>query len=70
MFDPVTKFSGLVETVEQFPHPLRQAYCEASSGATAPVHLDLRAISAEVIMEGEAELALVAEPAFARLAKR
>ena len=53
LFDPVTKFSGLVETLEQFPRMLRQAFREATSGATAPVHLDLQGIAANVIMESE-----------------
>ena len=64
LFDPVTKFSGLVETLEQFPRMLRQAFREATSGATAPVHLDLQGISANVIMETEGELDVIVEEQF------
>ena len=32
LFAPVTKFSGLVETVEQLPHLLRLAFREATTG--------------------------------------
>ena len=64
LFDPVTKFSGLVETLEQFPRMLRQAFREATSGATAPVHLDLQGISANVIMESEADLDFIVEEQF------
>lgn len=66
LFDPVTKFSGLVETTEQFPQMLRQAFREATSGATAPVHLDLQGISANVIMESEADLEVKAEAQFTK----
>ena len=64
LFDPVTKFSGLVETLEQFPRMLRQAFREATSGATAPAHLDLQGISANVIMESEADLEVMVEEPF------
>ena len=64
LYDPVTKFSGLVETLEQFPQMLRQAFREATSGATAPVHLDLQGIAANVIMESEADLEVMVEEQF------
>ena len=66
LFDPVTKFSGLVETLEQFPRMLRQAFREATSGATAPVHLDLQGVAANVIMESEADLEVMVEDQFTR----
>ena len=66
LFDPVTKSSGLVETLEQFPRMLRQAFREATSGATAPVHLDLQGIAANVIMESEADLEVMVEEQFTR----
>ena len=65
-FASVTKFSGLVETVEQFPHMLRQAFREATSGATAPVHLDLQGMTGSSIMNGEADLEVVVEETFTR----
>ena len=65
-FASVTKFSGLVETVEQFPHMLRQAFREATSGATAPVHLDLQGMTGSSIMNGEADLEVLVEETFTR----
>ncbi len=41
LFKPVTKFSASVETEEQLPFLLRQAFREATSGAPGPVHLDV-----------------------------
>jgi acetolactate synthase-1/2/3 large subunit len=40
MFDPVTKYNAEVSTLEQVPHLLAQAFREATSGASGPVHLD------------------------------
>lgn len=66
LFDPVTKFSGLVENLEQFPRMLRQAFREATSGATAPAHLDLQGIFGNVVLESEADLEVMVEEAFTR----
>ena len=63
-FSAVTKYSVMVETVEQLPHLVRQAFREATSGATGPVHLDLQGISGDVITDGEADLELVIEESF------
>ncbi len=63
-FASVTKFSGSVERVEQLPHLLRQAFREATSGASMPVHLDLQGMSGNVIMQSEADLELVVEDTF------
>jgi acetolactate synthase-1/2/3 large subunit len=41
MFDAVTKFNACVETPEQLPVLLRQAFREATSGTPGPVHLDV-----------------------------
>ena len=64
-FASVTKFSGSVERVEQLPQLLRQAFREATSGATGPVHLDLQGMTGNVIMQSEADLELVVEDSFA-----
>ena len=65
-FASVTKFSGSVERVEQLPYLLRQAFREATSGASKPVHLDLQGMAGSVIMQGEADLEFVLEDAFTR----
>ena len=65
-FASVTKFSGSVEQVEQLPHLLRQAFREATSGASKPVHLELQGMAGNVIMQSEADLEFVFEDAFTR----
>ncbi len=65
-FASVTKFSGSVDQVEQFPHLLRQAFREATSGASKPVHLDLQGMAGNVIMQSEADLEFVFEESFTK----
>ena len=65
-FASVTKFSGSVDQVEQFPHLLRQAFREATSGASGPVHLDLQGMAGNVIMQSEANLEFVFEESFTK----
>jgi acetolactate synthase-1/2/3 large subunit len=64
LFDAVTKFNANVEIVEQLPVLLRQAFREATSGAPAPVHLDMQGNSWAEIARGEAEMDVVIEPEF------
>jgi len=40
-FDAVTKYDVLVNSPEQLPYFMRQAFREATSGTPGPVHLDL-----------------------------
>lgn len=63
-FASVTKFSASVDRVEQLPYLMRQAFREATSGASAPVHLDLQGMAANVILQGEADLEFVLEDTF------
>ena len=65
-FASVTKFSASVDSVEQLPYLLRQAFREATSGAPMPVHLDLQGMGAHVIMQSEADLDFVLEDSFTR----
>lgn len=65
MFEPVTKFNASVDGVEQLPFFLRQAFREATSGAPAPVHLDLMGITGEAVTGSEADLDVVIETSFA-----
>lgn len=55
-FSAVTKYSAMVDDVQQLPYLLRQAFREATSGATAPVHLDLQGNSGDAIADAEADL--------------
>ncbi len=64
MFDPVTKYNVYVDTVEQLPYLLRQAFREANSGAPGPVHLDLIDHSGRLIEGAEADMEVVIEKPF------
>ena len=63
-FEAVTKYNVMVDTVEQLPLLLRQAFREATSGAPGPVHLDLQGSTGNVIMDAEADLEMVVEAPF------
>lgn len=64
MFEPVTKYNVSVDTVDQLPYMLRQAFREATSGAPGPVHLDVMGHIGEVIAEAEAEFEVLIEKPF------
>ena len=66
MFDAVTKFNVTVDTVEQLPLLLRQAFREAVSGAPGPAHLEFQGIRGEIIMEQRAALEVIVEEQFNR----
>jgi acetolactate synthase-1/2/3 large subunit len=61
MFDPVTKYNARVDTLEQYPILLRQAFREATSVSPGPVHLDLLGFEGEITDTSEAELELLVE---------
>lgn len=67
MFDPVTKFNARVETIEQLPYLLPQAFREATSGAPRPVHLEVCGYEGEMIDRAEADLGLLVEERFCRI---
>jgi acetolactate synthase-1/2/3 large subunit len=64
MFGPVTKYNVIVETIEQLPYLLRQAFREATSGAPGPVHLDLQGYEGELTALAEADLEVIVEDRF------
>jgi acetolactate synthase-1/2/3 large subunit len=64
MFGPVAKFNVIVETIEQLPYLLRQAFREATSGAPGPVHLDVIGAEGEVTALAEADLEVIIENLF------
>ena len=63
-FASVTKFSAVVENVDQLPRLLRQAFREATTGAPAPVHLDIQGMTGDVATETDSDLELIVEEAF------
>ena len=65
-FASVTKFSAVVDNAEQLPHLLRQAFREATTGAPAPVHLDIQGMTGDYATEAEADLEVMFESAFAQ----
>ena len=66
-FSAVTKYSVPVDSAEQLPFLLRQAFREATSGAPGPAHLDLEGTSGNVVAEGEADLEVIIEEPFTRV---
>ncbi len=63
-FEAITKYSVNVETPDQLPGYLRQAFRETISGTSLPVHLDLQGIRGEFIEEFELDAHPGAEPDF------
>jgi acetolactate synthase-1/2/3 large subunit len=66
-FAAVSKYSALVDSAEQLPLLLRQAFREATVGAPGPVHLDFQGSSGNVVMDAEADLEVVVEAPFTRV---
>ena len=64
-FNAVTKYNILVNSAEQLPSFLRQAFREATSGAPGPVHLDLEGTSGNVVTEPESDLEVIIDEPFA-----
>ena len=65
MYQSVTKFRAEVNSIEQLPHLLRQAYREAVTGSPGPVHLDVMGIRGHILERQEAVLDPIAEERFA-----
>ena len=63
-FASVTKYSAEVETTEQLPHLLRQAFREVTTGQTLPAHLDFSGISGDVITDGMLDTDVIVEEPF------
>lgn len=66
-FSAVTKYNAYVSKAEELSQHLRQAFRAAASGTPGPTHLDLEAIHGGGIVDVEADLDVVVEPAFANL---
>lgn len=65
MYQAVTKFQAEVNTIEQLPYMLRQAYREAVTGSPGPVHLDLMGIRGHILERQEAVIEPIGEERFA-----
>lgn len=66
LFAPVTKYNADVVTLAQLPFLLRQAFREATSGVSGPVHLDLLGHSGRPLEAAEGVLPVVVEEPFTR----
>ena len=66
MFRPVTKHRVNVDTTEQLPLMLRQAFREATAGAPGPVHLDLAGFAGELIESQVIDEEVLAEKRYCR----
>ena len=65
LFESVTKYNVDVDTTDQVPYYLRQAFREATSGSPGPVHLDFGGGYAGAgVEEGEGSFDLVVEEPF------
>ncbi len=67
LFEPVTKFNVAVENTADMPRYLRQAFREATTGAPAPVHLDMPNHQAGLIENGDVAEDLVIEERYAKV---
>lgn len=66
MFEPVTKYNVTVDTTEQLPFLLRQAFREATTGAPGPAHLDMAGgWGGQFIEDGTGEFTLPDQSLFA-----
>jgi len=63
-FDPVTKYNVNIDTVEQLPYLLRQAFREATSEAPGPVHLNVIGRIGEELEIAEGNLEVIIEESF------
>jgi len=64
IFKEVTKYNVIVDTIEQLPYLLRQAFREATSGAPGPVHLDVVDHVGDMIAKAESNLEVFVEEPF------
>lgn len=63
-FEAVTKFNTRVNTLEELPIFLRQAFRESTTGTPGPSHLDLSGIEAGETLKVEGDLEIVIEEPF------
>jgi acetolactate synthase-1/2/3 large subunit len=62
-FNAVTKYNTLVNTVEELPFALRQAFREATTGTPGPAHLDVSGIAGGIVAD-EADFEVIVEKPF------
>jgi acetolactate synthase-1/2/3 large subunit len=63
-FNATTKYNVMVDSVEELPVFLRQAFREATSGTPGPAHLDLVGIAGNATANDEADIDVFVEETF------
>jgi acetolactate synthase-1/2/3 large subunit len=66
LYAAVTKFHAQVDTLEQIPHLLRQAFREATTGTPRPVHLDMAGYTGDAVTPLEGTFDVAADDAHTR----
>ncbi len=66
LFRAVTKYAENVDTIEQLPFSLRQAFREATTGSPGPVHLDMLGFAGEIIESQVTDTEVLAEKRYGR----
>jgi acetolactate synthase-1/2/3 large subunit len=64
LYDGLTKYNVKVDTVEQLPFVLPQAFREATTVTPGPVHIDVPGLFGEFLERAEADTPVVVEPAY------
>ena len=66
LYEAVTKFHASIETLEQIPQLMRQAFREATTGTPRPVHLDMAGLTGDAITPLEGNFQVSADEAHTR----
>ncbi len=66
LYAAVTKFQGRIDTLEQIPHLMRQAFREATTGTPRPVHLDIAGFTGDALGPQEGTFDVVVDEAHTR----
>ena len=66
LYAPVTKLHASVETLEEIPHLMRQAFRAATTGTPRPVHLDMAGFTGDAITHLEADFDVTVDEAHTR----
>jgi acetolactate synthase-1/2/3 large subunit len=66
MFDPVTKYNVKVDTIEQLPVLLPQAFREATTGTPGPVHVDYLGYEGNLTDEAQGDFGELQETVYSR----
>jgi acetolactate synthase-1/2/3 large subunit len=66
LYAPVTKWQGRIDTLEQIPHVMRQAFREATTGTPRPVHIDIAGNTGDGVTSLEGSFDVIADETHTR----